>query len=309
MLVSFVIPCYRSELTIEGVIQEIREVMSLRPEHDYEIVCVNDCSPDEVYGKLKELAASDARIKVLNFAKNCGKHSALLAGYKVVSGEVIVSLDDDGQCPVERTWDLVDALNENVDVAIARYPAKKESTFKKLGSKVNDYISKLLVDQPKDVCFENFNAAKQFVFKEAVRYTNPYPMLVPLILQVTHKIVNIPMEDRERTDGKSSGYTFAKSLSLMINGFTNFSVVPLRLAALLGILVACCGFFYAIYIVVRKLLEPSVMMGYSSTMAAILVIGGIIMLLLGIIGEYLGRLYICINNAPQYVVRDRINLE
>lgn len=151
--------------------------------------------------------------------------------------------------------------------------------------------------------------AKKFVFKEAVKYTNPYPMLVPLVLQVTHKIINVPMEDRERADGKSSGYTFAKSLSLMINGFTNFSVVPLRLAALLGILVACCGFFYAIYIVVRKLLEPSAMMGYSSTMAAILVIGGIIMLLLGIIGEYLGRLYICINNAPQYVIRDRINLE
>lgn len=309
MLVSFVIPCYRSELTIEGVVQEIQEVMRLRPEYEYEIVCVNDCSPDGVYEKLKKLAAADTRIKVLNFAKNCGKHSALLAGYKVVVGDVVVTLDDDGQCPVERTWDLVDALDENVDMAIALYANKKESGLKKFGSRVNSCISSILVPQPKGIHFENFSAAKQFVYKEAVKYTNPYPMMVPLILQATQKIVNIPMEDRERADGKSTGFTFRKSFALMINGFTNFSVVPLRIASLLGCVVAFLGFLYAVWAIVKKLLNPEIIVGYYSTMAAILVIGGILMLLLGIIGEYLGRLYICVNNSPQYVVRDMINVQ
>lgn len=309
MKISFVIPCYRSEKTIEGVINEIKDVMNQRPEHCFEVICVNDCSPDDVLSVLKKLAADDDRVKVVNFARNFGKASAVLAGCKCVSGDVVVSLDDDGQCPVDKTWDLVDSLSEeNVDMAMADYPKKKESLFKRFGSKVNDSVMRMLIYQPKDVVMNNFFAMKRFVSDEITRYVNPYPALHPLILQATHNIKMVKMEERERADDKSSGFTFMKSFMLMINGFTNFSVRPLRLASILGTLVALCGFVYGIITIVRRVMDPQMSAGYASMMAVILFIGGVIMLLLGMIGEYIGRIYICINNAPQYIVKERINM-
>ena len=309
MLISFVIPCYRSEKTISGVIDEIEATMSLRPENSYEIVCVNDCSPDDVYNVLREIASKNQRVKVVNFAKNFGKASAVLAGYAKVSGDIVVSLDDDGQCPVNQTWDLIDALSEEHDIAIADYPKKKESVFKRFGSAVNASMMNFLIEQPNGIVMNNFYAMRRFIAEEMTRYKNPYPSLHPLLVQATHSFVMVPMEERERADDKSSGFTFWKSFRLMINGFTNFSVKPLRIAMFLGMIVALIGFVYAIYLVIRRVINPEMVAGYASTMAVILLVGGVIMVLLGIIGEYLGRLYICVNNGPQYVVKDTINFE
>lgn len=310
MKISFVIPCYRSEDTIRDVLQEIRDVMSIRPEYDYETVCVNDCSPDNVYGVLCDIASNDDKLVVVNFSRNFGKASAVLAGCNQATGDYIVSLDDDGQCPVDKTWDLVDALiNDECDIAMADYPVKKESLIKRLGSKVNNSVMKMLIYQPDDVVMNNFLAMKRFVAEEITKYTNPYPCLHPLFLQATHSIKMIPMEERDRFDGKASGFTFIKSFMLMINGFTNFSVKPLRMASVLGAIVALCGFIYGIVTVINKLINPNVYAGYTSIMAVLLFIGGILMILLGIIGEYIGRIYICINNAPQYIVKNVVNKE
>lgn len=309
MTLSYVIPCYRSEKTIAGVINEIEQVMNQRPEYKYEIICVNDGSPDGVYQILKEIASKNSRLKIINFARNFGKAAAVLAAYGKCAGDVVVSLDDDGQCPVDRTWDLVDALDEEHDLAFADYPKKKENFIKRIGSRVNATVMNLLVEQPDDITINNFSAMKRFVADEMTHYKNPFPSLHPLLVQTTHSIVMVPMEERERSDGRTSGFTFLKSVRLMINGFTNFSVKPLRIAAGIGVIFSLIGFVYAIIIVVRKLTYPSVLVGYSSIMAALFFIGGVIMLLLGVIGEYLGRVYICINNAPQYVIRDMINID
>jgi undecaprenyl-phosphate 4-deoxy-4-formamido-L-arabinose transferase len=116
------------------------------------------------------------------------------------------------------------------------------------------------------------------------------------------------MEERNRADNNKTGFTFWKSFKLMINGFTNFSVVPLRLASVMGLMIAIVGFIYGLIVIIRKIVNPDILIGYSSLMAVLLFIGGIIMILLGVIGEYLGRIYVCINKAPQYVVKDTINL-
>lgn len=308
-LLSFVIPCYRSEKTIRMVVEEIVDTVGQREGYDYEIIAVNDCSPDNVYSVLEEMALADPKIKVINFVKNMGKHSAVIAGLAVTKGDYVIGLDDDYQCPTYELWNLIAPLErDECDVTTARYFVKKESWMKRKGSDMNMYMTQLLLDMPKGLRIENFKAFKQFVAKEIVNYKNPYPYMDGLILRVTRRIQAVDMEERERGDDNTSGFTLGKSIALILNGFTAFSVKPLRIASFSGFLFACIGFLYGIYTILHKLIVPSVEVGYSSIMAVLLFSSGMIMLMLGLIGEYLGRIYICINNAPQYVIRNTINL-
>ena len=307
--ISFVIPCYASEGSVALVIQEIRDTVAQRPEYDYEVVAVNDCSPDNVLEVLKAEAARDRKVKVLDLAKNGGRHSALMAGYHVASGEYVCCLDDDCQCPLDRFWDLLAPLErDEADVAIAKYVKKKESGIKNLGSWVNDVGSTWLLDKPRDLHFSNFAVMRRFIRDQVIRYQNPYPYVSGLMFQATSRVVNVVMEDRERTIGVGH-YTLRKSLALLINAFTSFSVKPLRLAVYVGFFTAGAGFLFGLFTIIRRLLRPLVPAGYSSLMAVLLFVGGTLMILLGIIGEYIGRIYICINNAPQFVVRQSYNLD
>lgn len=305
--ISFVIPCYRSANTIGNVIDEIIDAMNAHSERDYEIIAVNDHSPDNVFDVICEIAKMDRHIKAIDLAKNMGKHAAIMAGYSKVTGDIIVNLDDDGQCPLDQLWNLLKPLEEGYDISIAKYPQKNESAFKRFGSVVNALMARWIIGKPKDLYISNFSAIKRFICEEVIRYKNAYPYLDGLFLRTTNNIANVEMEERERVSG-SSGYTFVKSLKLWVNGFTSFSVKPLRLATILGFFVALTGFIAALYVIIRKILHPEIAAGYSSLMAVVLLIGGIIMVLLGIIGEYIGRIYICINNSPQYVIRKTINM-
>ncbi|MDR0835764.1 MAG: glycosyltransferase [Tannerella sp.] len=306
---SFVIPCYGSELTIEGVIAEINSVMALRPEYSFETICVNDCSPDNVLEKLKKIATEQDTVTVVDFAKNMGKHAAVMAGFSFVTGDYIVNLDDDGQCPLDKLWNLVDTVENGSDIAIAKYPVKKQSVVKNFGSSVNAFMSHILLNKPNNLQFSNFGVIKRFIIDEILKYHNPYPYLEGLFLRTTSKIINVEMDERERTAG-TGHFTFRKSLSLWLNGFTAFSIKPLRIATVAGFVFAVIGFVYALSIVIRKLfIYPEMAMGYSSTMAILLLIGGMLMLMLGLIGEYIGRIYISINNSPQYVIREVIKSE
>ncbi|MGN0665676.1 MAG: glycosyltransferase, partial [Huintestinicola sp.] len=302
---SFVIPCYGSEGTIEKVIDEIEEVMAEREGFDYEIIAVNDCSPDNVLSVLRRLAEKHDKLIAADLSKNMGKHSAMMAGFSLVTGDYVVNLDDDGQCPMRELWRLYDALGQDNDIAMAKYPVKKQSAFKNFGSRINSLMSVTLINKPKDLQSSNFFIVKRYIVDEIRNYKNPYPYMEGLLLRSTRRIVNVEMEERDRFEGQGN-FTFMRSLGLWINGFTAFSVKPLRVATLMGMIIAVIGIIYGIIIIVRKLLNPDMLMGYSSTMSAILFIGGMIMLMLGLIGEYIGRIYICINNSPQYVIREII---
>lgn len=306
MKLSFVIPCYRSVLTIGDVLDEIKRVMAQRPEMDFEIVAVNDCSPDNVLEILEAAARTDSRLKVIDCAINRGKHAALMAGYAHATGEIVVGVDDDGQCPVDRLWNLLAPLEQGYDMAMARYGTRQERGYKAIGSVVNDWMARLLIGRPKDMKFSNFTARKKWLCDELAKYTNPYPYLEGLTLRITKNIATVPMEERPRTAG-SSNFTFKRSLMLWLNGFTAFSVVPLRMASLAGFLFSFAGFVFALVIVVRKLIQPEMSAGYASMMATTLFLGGVILLSLGLLGEYIGRIYICLNKSPQYVIRRKIN--
>ena len=308
-LLSFVIPCYGSENTIEFVINEIFDVVSQRKEFDYEIICVNDASPDNVLSVLKRVAKNNTRVKVVDLAKNFGKHSAVMAGFSLVSGDYIVSLDDDGQCPMDRLWDLVEPLVEDKsDMTMAAYPKKKQSALKNFGSHINSLMSRTLIKKPKHLQFSNFFVMKAFIVQEILRYENPYPYLEGLILRTTNRILGVKMEERARVAGEGH-FTLLKSLSLWINGFTAFSVVPLRVSSFIGMICAVFGFIYGAIVIVRKIVLPDISVGWSSTVSILLFIGGLIMLMLGMIGEYIGRIYISLNNSPQFVIRNMINID
>lgn len=308
MLLSFTIPCYRSENTVTNVVDEIIAKVQEMSGYDYEIIAVNDCSPDNTWQVLETLAEGNPKIKCINLAKNVGKHAALMAAFSMVQGDIVIGVDDDGQCPLHELPKLLEPLNQGYDMSMASYPKKKQSLFKNFGSHVNDYMVRFLIGKPKGLVFSNFIARKRFVCEEIIKYKNPYPYLEGLTLRATHNIALVPMEERERQAG-TSGYTLKKSLALWVNGCTAFSVKPLRLAAVLGLVFAVVGFLAGFALVIQKLINPAIQAGYTSIMALLLFVSGIMMLLLGIIGEYIGRIYICINDSPQYVIREKKNAD
>lgn len=305
MKISFVIPCYRSEKTLTAVVNEIITTISTRND-DYEIIMVNDNSPDNVYSIIKKLCNNNPKLKGIDFAKNFGQHAALMAGYSLCSGDLIVSVDDDGQTPIDEVYSLIDKINEGYDVVYGTYKSKKHSYFRNFGSKVNDLMSRILIGKPKNLKQTSFFIAKKFVISEILKYNNAYPYIGGLVIRTTDKIANVVVKHRERQEGKS-GYTLKKLLSLWFNGFTAFSVKPLRMSSIIGCLSSFLGMIYGMFVIVRKFVNPNIAIGYSSIMSVILFIGGIIMIMLGLIGEYLGRIYICINKSPQYIIREKID--
>lgn len=306
-LISFVIPCYRSEQTIGRVIEEINSTMASLSQYDYEIVLVNDASPDDTFEVIRELCRQQSNICGVNLAKNFGQHSALMAGFHYVRGEIVVCLDDDGQTPASEVGKLLQGIEEGADVVYAKYAHKQHNTFRNFGSKVNELMTRVMLGKPKELYLSSYFAARRFVVEEMLRYTNSYPYVIGLVLRSTKKIINVEVTHREREIG-TSGYTVSKLLALWINGFTAFSVKPLRLATVMGVISACGGFLYGIYTIIKKLfINPDVVIGFSALMAAIVFFGGVIMLMLGIIGEYIGRIYISLNNSPQYVIRESID--
>lgn len=306
-LLSFVIPCYRSEKTVRNVIEQIIQTVEADGRYDYEIICVNDCSPDGTYEVLRQMA-SNSKIKVINLSRNFGQHAALMAGFNHVSGDIVVCLDDDGQNPPGEMFKLIDKLDDGYDLVSAKYSEKKHSLFRKFGSKISFAMSSYLVGKPKNIDLNSYYVFRRYIVDEVIKYTNPYPFVHGLILRVTRNMANVEIVHKEREEG-SSGYDLKKLVSLWMNGFTAFSEKPLRLASIIGCLCSFIGFAYAIYIIVQKIFNPQILMGYSSIMAAILFFSGIIMLFLGLLGEYIGRMYISINNAPQYAIKETINIK
>lgn len=305
-LVSFVIPCYNSSRTIGKVVEEIRLTMDGMKQYDYEIILINDCSPDDTFEEIRNICEADEKVCGINLARNFGQHAALMAGFHYVHGDIVVCLDDDGQTPAEEVGKLLTKLEEGFDVVYARYKHKKHSAFRNLGSKVNELMARVMLGKPKDLYLSSYFAANRFIIDEMIRYSNPYPYVIGLVLRTTKKIANADVNHREREIG-TSGYTLGKLFALWFNGFTAFSIIPLRIATVMGALAAVAGFLYGSYTVIRKLVDPNVLIGFSSIMSAIMFIGGMLMLMLGIIGEYIGRIYISLNNSPQYVIRESID--
>ena len=289
MLVSFVIPCYHSEKTIEGVVNEIDAAMKELPQYTHEIIMVNDGVPNECWNEIRRICqavpenAPDGKRLGICLARNFGQHAALMAGR------------------------LLSAIEAGADVVYAKYSHKQHSGFRNWGSRVNERMLTEMLGKPKDLYVSSYFAMRRYVAREVLKYENSYPYLIGLVLRTTTNIVNVPIDHRARRVGRS-GYTLGRLFALWMNGFTAFSIKPLRIATFIGTISAIAGFIYGIYTIIKKFINPGVPVGFSALMSAIVFFGGMTILMIGMAGEYIGRTYISVNRAPQYVIRETTRL-
>ena len=307
--ISFVIPCYQSAQTLPAVVEEIRKTMEImRDRYVYEIILINDCSPDNTYEVICQLAREGDNIIGASMAKNFGQHAALMAGYQYVTGDIVISLDDDGQTPADEVGRLLDKIEEGYDVVYAKYDQKHHSAFRNLGSKMNSLMTEVMLGKPKELFISSYFAARRYIIEEIKRYQGAFPYVIGLVLRSTKRITNVSVMHRDRSSG-ASGYTLRKLMALWINGFTSFSVKPLRIASYTGLISAIVGTMYLVYVIVLHFAANTAPAGWSTLIGIVLILGGLTLVTLGLIGEYIGRIYMCINSSPQFVVRDEIKSE
>lgn len=307
MLISIIIPCYRSEKTLPGVVEEIRGVFAARPDHDYQIILVNDGSPDQgaTYRTIRRLCQENSKIVGVDMSRNFGQARAKMAALGYAKGDCVIYMDDDGQHPAEGIFALVDKLQEGYDVVYARFTHKKHSLFKRITSDMFHGFQEMLQVKPAGIFISSFCAISRFGVDALKQYHSPAPSFVAYLLNVTTRFANVDLEHRSRAAGRSN-YSLKKLFSLALTSMTNFTMIPLRASAVLGAGIAILGFLYGLILVIKKLLFPGVAVGYTSQMAVLLLLGGIILVVLGIVGEYIGRIYMILSDLPQYVVREVI---
>lgn len=309
MLYSVIIPCYKSDQTIEHVVEETRLEMERLGRGNVEFVLVNDCSPDEgrTIAKLRELAEKHSYVKVINLAKNSGQHNALMAALRHAQGEVIIGMDDDGQTHPSQLGKLFETFDQGYDLVYGYYPEKKHNWFRNLGSRFNDLTINVMLQKPKHVRTSSYFLVRKFVRDYTIEYTGSYTYLLGLFMRCTQNIASVPIKHFEREVGESN-YTL-KQLIRLWSSIIGFSVIPLRVASIAGFFFAAVGLVAAIVVFMMKLVRPDMSMGWPSLMCAISFFFGLNFLFLGMIGEYLGRMFLGSNKEPQYVIRETYNIE
>jgi len=299
---SILIPVYNSEKTIERLVEGLIEnLVSL---YKLEIILVNDNSIDRseevcvsLFEKYREI------VKFYSLSKNVGEHSAVMAGLNKATGDFVVIMDDDFQNPVSEVVKLVNTAQENnYDVVYSYYDKKRHNVFRNMGSWFNDKAANLMLKKPKDLYLSSFKILNNFLVNEIIKYQAPFPYIDGLILQITDKIGTANVEHHERKEG-SSGYTLRKLVSLWLNMFTNFSILPLRVSIILGLVFASIGLLLGLKTAIEKIIDPNVPVGFASLLISISIFGGIQLIMLGMAGEYVGRIFLSLNKKPQYTIR------
>ena len=302
-LLTIVVPLYRSAASIERLIAELG---ALPVDGGCELVLVNDGSPDDTAEVCERLMRDSERaITLVKLSRNFGEHNAVMAGLHHARGEYIVTMDDDLQNPPSEVLKLVEHARKNaLEVVYSYYAEKKHERWRNLGSQLTNRVADVLLDKPKGLYLSTFRCMSAFVAREICRYDGPFSYVDGLIWQVTQSVGSIEVAHAARDTGPSN-YTLRRLVRLWLNMFVNFSVMPLRLATLLGFVIAAAGFIYVLNVLIESWLgiPPQ---GWSSLMAALLIFSGTQLILLGVVGEYVGRTFLTANKRPQFVVKEVI---
>ncbi len=303
MLYSVIIPCYRSSKTIRKVVETTMEQFKTMGIGSYEFVLVDDYSPDngDTVRALRQLVTDYKTVRVVELARNSGQHNAIMAGLNYALGDVIIAMDDDGQTHPSQIPFLLNELEKGYDIVYGFYPEKKHSAFRNFGSYVNYMSTRILLKKPKEMKTSSFWVIRRFVRDYAVQYRSAFTHLQGVFLRITRNISSVPIKHFEREEGKSN-YTFKKLVQLWSN-IIGFSIVPLHWVTVCGYLFSALGVVLAIYAIVHKILHPATTLGWPSMMAALSFFSGVNMLFTGLMGEYIGRLFLGQSNNPQFVVR------
>ena len=306
MKYSVVIPCYKSSHTIRTVVEEAARELERLKRVPFEFILVDDFSPDggETVREIKALAEEKAFVVAVALAHNVGQHNALICGLHYAEGDVIVFMDDDMQTHPSQLDAILSGLDEDHDVVYGYYPEKKHSGFRRFGSWFTHMSVRVLIGKPKDMKTSSFVAMKKYVRDSIIQYPAHYTQMQGLILRTVSasRIASVPIKHFDRAYWES-GYTLKKLLGLWSN-IAGFSIVPLQLSKRLGIFISSAGFLGLVVLLIRKLVNSTKILGWTSTMMTIIFFSGIILLTLGVVGEYVGRMFLTMGNYPQYVVRE-----
>jgi undecaprenyl-phosphate 4-deoxy-4-formamido-L-arabinose transferase len=300
---SFVIPMYNSADTIGALVHEI-EGLTIAGGH--EIVLVDDGSADRTVEICRELVRKAGRVPItlVEHARNFGEHNAVLSGWRQSQGVHIVNLDDDGQNPPDeavRLWQH--AVRERLDVVYGDYEVKQHSFWRNAGSWLTSRMTDWALDKPAGFYLSSFRCVSGFLAQQVVGYAGPYPYIDGLLLQVSQRIGSIPVRHEPRRAGRS-GYTIKRLVRLWLSAWLNFSVLPLRFATFVGLATALAGVVAFVMVVWLWLLGRGPAYGWGWVMAGLLVFSGTQLVMLGLIGEYIGRMFLAVNQRPQSVVRE-----
>lgn len=301
---SIVIPVYNSRDTLFPLVERL--VASCTGKISFEIVLVNDYSWDDSWNVVERLYETHPDLVVgLCFSNNFGEHNAVMAGYREARGDYIINIDDDFQNPPEEILRMLETIRDRYDIVYGYYEEKKDGMFRNLGSTFNGKMAEFVLDKPRDLYLSSFRIITRNLAKQVVSYNGPYPYIDGLILRATRDIGTLLVQHNQRKAGQSN-YTLRKLMRLWSYMFLNFSIKPLRLSIILGFLFAVLGFAMALLVVLERFLLSGIPRGWASIMTAILVLSGTQLITLGVLGEYLGRVFLTLNNSPQYVVKKKI---
>jgi glycosyltransferase involved in cell wall biosynthesis len=306
MLISIAIPCYRSAKTIEGVVDEIVSVFAKQHEYDYEIILVNDGSPDNTFEVIHRICNKNPKVTGINLSKNFGQSAAKMAAVPYVKGDYLVFMDDDGQHPTSGIIQLVEKVREGYDIVYAHFEKKRFNVFKRATSALHNQIMYLIGSKQKDIHLSSFFALSKFCIEAMQTSGCPVVAVAAYLRRLTTRVTNISMPHLTRKEGKS-GYSLKRLFGLWRKSITSFNTTLLNISMMLGITCSLLGGLFAFIIVLRKLINPNLSVGYASTMCSMLLLSGIIMFVISIMSDYIGKIYLILCKLPPYKVREIIS--
>ena len=302
MKLSIIIPVYNSENILKELVNQIsNEIKKINKVSDDEIILVNDKSNDSSWQIIEKICHENKYVAGIDLMKNVGQHNALIAGIKSSNFDYVITMDDDLQHSPKFIEKIILKLNEGYDVCYTKYVNNKYSFFKKLGSIANDKIANIVLQKPKNIYLSSFKGINKNVANEIKKFSGPYVYLDGIILDITRNIGTVDIDHEDRLDGKSN-YNLNKLFSLWIKVFTNSSIYPLRIASMSGFIITLIATILALLIITNKLLNPEIQQGWTSIVVIILFFSGVQLLALGIIGEYLGRIFLNLNQKAQFTI-------
>jgi undecaprenyl-phosphate 4-deoxy-4-formamido-L-arabinose transferase len=301
--ISIVIPVYNSE---ENLLELHLQITDALQKISHEIIFVNDCSKDNSWKVLRELAENNKNVTAVNLRKNSGQDNAIMAGFSLIKGNYVVIMDDDLQHSPYDIVTLYNKIKEGYDICYADFSRINQAAWKNLGSGINGFLANFLLKKPDGIYMSPFKIIYSEVIK-AIIYNGPFPYVDGLILEISHNVTNVKVKHFKRYKGNSN-YNFIKSITVFLKLFTGFSVLPLRMAAYAGFFVALGGFALGIYFIIQYFygINPE---GWTSLIVTVLILGGIMLMSIGLLGEYLGRIYLTVNSKPQYSIREIVKKE
>jgi len=301
--ISIIVPVYNSE---DNLIELNNQIKQNLKDINYELILVNDQSKDNSWQVINKLTNKYKNIIGINLRKNSGQDNAIFAGIQYAVGEYIVIMDDDLQHSPSDIIKLYEEIRKGYDVCYANFDKKKQALWKNIGSWLNGKMAEIIIDKPKNIYLSPFKIIKKDIIDE-VKLTNYlYPYIDGIIFSITNNITQIDVKHYDRFSGVSN-YTLLESIKVFMKLATGFSVFPLRVASFIGALTAMFGFMLGLYFIIEYFLNSSSLEGWTSMIVVMLFLGGIILMSLGIIGEYLGRIYLSINKKKSYTIKENNN--